>query len=152
MGRVVAIANQKGGVGKTTTAINLAAAVAVAERRTLLVDFDPQGNASSGLGLLHQAGDKQIYGAMLGEHKLVDAVRHTALEYLDLVPAGQDLAGIEPELYEMDARERANRLRTVLAEIGDRYEYVILDCPPSLGLLTLNALTAADGVLVPVQC
>jgi len=152
MSRIVAIANQKGGVGKTTTAINLAAAIAVAERRTLLIDLDPQGNASSGLGFRCGPDDKQIYGVMLGDYKLRDATRQTMLEYLDLLPAGQDLAGLEPELYELDARARSSRLLQVLVEQVEDYAYVIIDCPPSLGLLTLNALAAADAVLVPVQC
>src|ERR1043165_7648019 len=151
MGRVIAVANQKGGVGKTTTAVNLAASLAAAEKRVLLVDIDPQGNASSGLG--HTRGNADhgsIYDLLIGDALLADVTRKTELPHLDLVPANADLAGAEIELVAIDNRER--RLHAPLREAAARYDYVIVDTPPSLGLLTLNALTAADAVLVPMQC
>ena len=151
MGRVIAVANQKGGVGKTTTAVNLAASLSAAEKRVLLVDVDPQGNASSGLG--HQRGNTDqgsVYDLLIGGAGLDEVIRKTELPHLDLIPANADLAGAEIELVSIDNRER--RLRGPLREAAARYDYVIVDTPPSLGLLTLNALTAADAVLVPMQC
>ena len=146
--RVIAVANQKGGVGKTTTTVSVAACLAASERRTLLVDLDPQGNASSALGEVKST--QHIYSALMGDCELDAVARSTDLEYLDLVPAGPDLVGAEIELVNTDARE--HRLRTALASVTDRYEYILIDCAPSLGILTLNALTAAGSILVPLQC
>jgi chromosome partitioning protein len=149
MSRIVAIANQKGGVGKTTTAINVAASIASRGYRVLLVDFDPQGNASSGLGYPRDKVELSVYDALTRDVALADVVRPTEITTLFVVPATTDLVGAEIELISADRRERF--LSDVLAPIAADYDYVFVDCPPSLGLLTLNALVAADGVVVPMQ-
>ena len=150
MSRILTIANQKGGVGKTTTAVNLAASLAAAERRTLLVDIDPQGNAGSALGIRRDESEKSIYEVLLDGLPLADAVRKTELKFLDLVPASRHLVGAEIELAGIERREF--RLKQAVDVLAPSYEYVVVDCPPSLGLLTLNGLVAAEGVVIPLQC
>lgn len=150
MGRIIAIANQKGGVGKTTTAINLSATLAEAGQKVLAVDFDPQGNETSGLGLEKESLEQTVYELLIGECKLSDCIVKEVQPNLDLLPSNVNLAGAEIELLEMEDKEKI--LRGFLRRIKKNYDFIIIDCPPSLSLLTVNALVAADTVLVPLQC
>ena len=150
MGKTVAIVNQKGGVGKTTTAVNLAAAVGMKGYKTLLVDIDPQGNATSGLGFSKRDTEISTYDMMIGTAAAEDIVKETEFSRLDLLPANMNLAGAELEIADLDSRE--SRIKNALAPLKEKYDFIILDCPPSLGLITINALCAVDSVLVPIQC
>lgn len=149
MSKIIAIANQKGGVGKTTTSVNLAASLAVAGKRALIVDVDPQGNSTTGLGIDRSNLNSGLYEALIDTVPLIEVVRRTDLPNLSIVPATRDLFGAEIELINFENRER--RLKEALSSVQQGYDYVLLDCPPSLGLLTLNALTSADSLLVPLQ-
>ncbi|MFU8812838.1 MAG: ParA family protein [Balneolaceae bacterium] len=150
MGKIISIANQKGGVGKTTTAINLAASLAAIEHSTLIVDIDPQSNTTSGLGIEPKTVTNSIYEVMVGGVDITDAIRETELSFLNLVPAHINLVGAEIEM--VDRHERERILSKALQPVRDQYDFIIIDCPPSLGLLTINALTASHAVLIPVQC
>lgn len=151
MARIIAIANQKGGVGKTTTAVNLAASLAAAEQRTLLVDGDPQGNATSGIGVPRDDVRETIYDVLLNPDRIQNVIiKGVQFKHLDVLPATPDLAGAEIELVDQDERELA--MRRALERIRDQYDYILIDCPPSLGLITVNMLAAADALLIPLQC
>ncbi|MCX5857358.1 MAG: AAA family ATPase [Deltaproteobacteria bacterium] len=151
MPKIICIANQKGGVGKTTTAINLAASLATAEKKTLLIDCDAQGNATSGMGINGQdIRTRNMYHALIGQASLQEVIVKTLIPHLDLAPADQELVGIEIEFVSLSDREK--KLRHLIWNLEDAYDYLIIDCPPSLGFLTVNALVAADSVIVPLQC
>jgi chromosome partitioning protein len=149
MGKVIAIANQKGGVGKTTTAINLAASLAATEHPTLLMDIDPQANCTSGVGVETDEGDPSVYEVLIGEVEAPDAITTTEMPFLDMMPSHIDLVGAEIEI--IDEAQREKLLSAALPPVRRKYDFIVIDCPPSLGLLTLNSLTAADSVLIPVQ-
>ncbi|MDH5202385.1 MAG: ParA family protein [Nitrospirota bacterium] len=150
MGKVITIVNQKGGVGKTTTAINLAASIALAGKDILLIDTDPQGNATTGLGVSKEDLDKSLYDVFASRCEISDTLKTTPMEHLNLLPSTIDLLGVEVELVGKEGRERV--LYNAISSIRENYRYIFIDCPPSLGLLTLNALVAADSVIIPVQC
>jgi chromosome partitioning protein len=151
MGKAIAIFNQKGGVGKTTTNINLGACLAMMGKKILIIDIDPQGNTTSGIGVKKRSLDNTVYDLLIEDNfKTKKAIMHTNTEGLDIIPASVDLAGAEIELVELDGRER--RLRRAIDKVRDKYDYIFIDCPPSLGLLTINSLTAVDSVLIPIQC
>lgn len=150
MGKIIAFANQKGGVGKTTSAVNIASSLAAKKYSVLLVDCDPQGNATSGLGIRKKSSSGSVYDVIIGRSKTADMVCSTTVKNLSVLPSSMDLVGAEIELIDMADREA--RLRAALEQVRDSYDFIIIDCPPSLGLLTLNCLTAADGVVIPLLC
>jgi len=151
MRKIICVANQKGGVGKTTTAINLSASLAAAERRTLLIDCDSQGNATSGIGIDRETISKNnVYHALIGRRSLKEIIVGTQLPYLDVAPSNQDLIGIEVEFIQLEDREK--KLRILIHQLDTAYDFIIIDCPPSLGFLTVNALVASDYLIIPLQC
>jgi chromosome partitioning protein len=148
MNKIICIANQKGGVGKTTTAINLASSLAAAEKQTLLIDGDSQGNATSGMGMTSNGNN--LYHALIGQAQMDEVILATAIPHLDIITSNQDLIGVEVEFIQIEEREK--RLRKLLKSLDKRYDFIIIDCPPSLGFMTVNALVAADALIVPLQC
>ena len=150
MAKIIAFANQKGGVGKTTSAINVASALGIAGKRTLLIDLDPQGNASSGVGVRKSTVKQTVYDLIIGRCQVIDVVIKTEFKNLSVIPSGMDLAAAELELAEMENRQ--NRIKDAIHKIAADYDYIIIDCPPSLGMMTINALTAANGIVIPMQC
>ncbi len=150
MGKIISIANQKGGVGKTTTAINLSSCLAEAGQKVLVVDIDPQGNATSGFGLEKETDENTVYEMIMGDCTLEECIRKQVLENLDLLPSDSNLAGAEIELLEVENKEAA--LKKNLENVRDQYDYILIDCPPSLSMLTINAMVASDSVIIPIQC